>query len=108
MPDAAGDDLAAARDAADAGRFGEARRAAERHATRHGPSPESFYVIGLTHDAEGDATQAAGFYRKALYLAPEHREALAHLRLLLQRQGDHGGASALARRLARLGGKGDA
>lgn len=106
VPDAAGDDLAAARDAADAGRFGDARRAAERHATRHGPSPESFYVIGLTHDAEGDATQAAGFYRKALYLAPEHREALAHLRLLLQRQGDHAGASALARRLARLGGKG--
>lgn len=43
-----------------------------------------------------------GSYRKALYLAPDHRQALAHLKLLLQRRGDDAGARALANRLSRL------
>ncbi|RUY92933.1 methyltransferase, partial [Mesorhizobium sp. M7A.F.Ca.CA.001.12.2.1] len=41
-------------------------------------------------------------YRKALYLAPNHREALIHLALLLRKQGDHNGAEALAGRLGRV------
>ena len=40
-------------------------------------------------------------HRKALYLAPNHREALVHLALLLRKQGDHSGAEALAGRLGR-------
>lgn len=107
VPNVTGDDLTAARAAADAGLFAEARKAAERHAARYGPSAEAFYLVGLTYDAENDEAQAAGQYRKALYLAPDHREALAHLRLLLQRQGDEAGARALTRRLSRLGEKGD-
>lgn len=96
-------DLNAVRAAADAGRFAEARAVAERHVAQAGPSAEAFYLIGLTYDAEDDEAQAAGHYRKALYLAPDHREALAHLRLLLQRQGDEAGVRSLTRRLGRLG-----
>jgi chemotaxis protein methyltransferase WspC len=105
---AAGPDLAAARLAADAGRFVEARTIAEQHIAERGPSAEAFHLIGLTCDAQDDAAQATGYYRKALYLAPDHREALAHLRLLLQRQGDEAGARTLTRRLGRLGEGGDA
>ncbi|WP_449254594.1 CheR family methyltransferase [Bosea sp. (in: a-proteobacteria)] len=107
-PEAAKADLAAARGEADAGRFAEARSVAERHVAEHGPSAEAFYLIGLTYDAEDDEARAGGYYRKALYLAPGHREALAHLRLLLQRQGDEAAALVLARRLGRLGEGGDA
>lgn len=106
-PNAAGADLAAARLAADAGRFAEARQIAERHIAESGPSAEAFYLVGLTCDAQDDEAQAVGYYRKALYLKPDHREALAHLRLLLQRQGDEAGARALTRRLGRLGEGGD-
>ncbi|MGY6246071.1 CheR family methyltransferase [Bosea thiooxidans] len=107
-PSAAGADLAAARLAADAGRFAEARQIAERCIVESGPSAEAFYLIGLTCDAQDDETQAIGYYRKAIYLKSDHREALAHLRLLLQRQGEEAGVRALTRRLGRLGEGGDA
>lgn len=106
-PDPAPLDLATVRAAADAGRFAEAREVAERHVAQSGPTAEALYLIGLTYDAQDDAPQATAHYRKALYLAPDHREALAHLRLLLRRQGDEVGARSLTRRLGRLGERGD-
>ncbi|UZF92159.1 CheR family methyltransferase [Bosea sp. NBC_00550] len=94
--------LAAIESAANAGRLAEARAAAERHIAAFGPSAEVFYLLGLAQDADDAEEDAAGNYRKALYLAPDHRQALAHLRLLLQRRGDEAGARALADRLDRL------
>lgn len=94
--------LAAIESAANAGRLTEARAAAERHIAAFGPSAEVFYLLGLAQDADDAEEEAARNYRKALYLAPDHRQALAHLRLLLQRRGDESGARALADRLERL------
>lgn len=94
--------LAAIESAANAGRLGEARAAAERHIAAFGPSAQVFYLLGLAQDADDAEDEAVGSYRKALYLAPDHRQALAHLRLLLQRRGDEVGARALANRLDRL------
>lgn len=87
---------------ADAGRLTELRAATERHIAEFGPSPDAFYWLGLAHDAADAAEEAMRNYRKALYLAPDHQRALAQLRLLQQRQGDHGAAKALADRLDRL------
>lgn len=87
---------------ADAGRLTELRAAAERHIAEFGPSPDAFYWLGLAHDADDAMEDAMRNYRKALYLAPDHQRALAQLRLLQQRRGDHSGAKALADRLDRL------
>ena len=48
--------------------------------------------MGLLHDAGGDVHKAAENYRKALYLDPQHREALVHLAVALQKVGDARGA----------------
>lgn len=88
--------------AADAGRLTEVSAAAERHIAEFGPSPDAFYWLGLAHDAADAVEDAMRNYRKALYLAPDHQRALAQLRALQQRQGDHGAAKALADRLDRL------
>ena len=61
---------------ADQGHFAEAARCCEEHLRRHGPSAEAFHLLGLVRDALGNATDAATYYRKALYLDPDHHEAL--------------------------------
>ncbi|MGX5849104.1 CheR family methyltransferase [Mesorhizobium sp. PL10] len=86
---------------ANAGRVKEAQEVALAHLKAFGPSAEIFYLLGLVQDADGAAPEAAQSYRRALYLAPNHREALVHLALLLRKQGDHSGAEALAGRLDR-------
>lgn len=101
-PDQATVNLAEIERAADAGRLTEVQAAAERHIAEFGPSPDAFYWLGLAHDAADAAEEAMRNYRKALYLAPDHERALAQLRLLQQRLGDHSGAKALAERLDRL------
>jgi len=101
-PDRAAESLTKIERAADAGRLTEVHAAAERHIAEFGPSPDAFYWLGLAHDAADAAEDAMRNYRKALYLAPDHQRALAQLRLLQQRLGDHSGAKALADRLDRL------
>ncbi|CAM5763065.1 methyltransferase [Labrys miyagiensis] len=100
--DRAAASLAAIERAADTGRLAEARQTADAHLTQFGPSSEIFYLMGLISDADGAAEEAIQNYRKALYLAPDHAETLAHLGLLLQRRGDSAAARALAGRLAKI------
>ncbi|MNE96122.1 putative biofilm formation methyltransferase WspC [compost metagenome] len=55
----------------------------------------------MLSDTEGDAGEALTHYRKALYLEPQHPEALVHLAALLAAQGDLAGAQRLQARAAR-------
>lgn len=98
-PDLAGQ-LQAIASLADQGRLAEARQGCERLLAAHGPSAEAFYWLGLLCDAGGKADEAQVFYRKALYLQPQHREALGHLAALLMAQGDLGAARRLQARAA--------
>jgi chemotaxis protein methyltransferase WspC len=96
--------LAAAQRLADEGRFDEAGRACEAYLASQGPSAAAFYLRGLVSDAAGQADEAAGFYRKALYLDPVHHDAVVQLALLVEQQGRSAEAEVLwgrARRLAR-------
>ncbi|WP_263260715.1 protein-glutamate O-methyltransferase CheR [Pseudomonas sp. RIT-PI-S] len=86
---------------ANAGQSAEARAACERYLRDHPPEAQVFYWLGLLSDAGGNSLEAQGFYRKALYLAPQHAEALAHLAALLAAQGDLDGARRLQARAAR-------
>jgi chemotaxis protein methyltransferase WspC len=86
---------------ANSGQSGEARAACERYLRDHPPEAQVYYWLGLLSDAAGNALEAQGFYRKALYLAPQHPEALAHLAMLLAAKGDAEGARRLQARAAR-------
>lgn len=100
--DPAQESLVSIERAANSGRIEEAKQAAHRHIQTFGPSAGVFYLLGLAHDAGDAVREAIENYRKALYLAPDHRETLAHLALLLERQGDTAGAKVLNSRLGRI------
>ncbi|MCY1340350.1 putative biofilm formation methyltransferase WspC [compost metagenome] len=86
---------------ANSGRSEQARVACQEFLAAHGPSAEAFYWLGLLSDVAGKADEAQDYYRKALYLQPQHAEALAHLAALLGARGDQAGARRLLERASR-------
>lgn len=86
---------------ANEGKSAEARAACEHYLRSHEPVAQVFYWLGLLSDVAGSALEAQGFYRKALYLEPQHPDALMHLAVLLASQGDAAGARRLQERAAR-------
>ncbi|MEE1886318.1 CheR family methyltransferase [Pseudomonas carassii] len=88
---------------ANAGDSAQARDGCERYLRTFAPKAQVYYWLGLLSDTEGDVAQAITHYRKALYLEPQHPEALMHLAMLLAAQGDEAGARRLQERAARAG-----
>ncbi|CAI3796090.1 putative biofilm formation methyltransferase WspC [Pseudomonas sp. MM221] len=88
---------------ANAGASEQARAECQRYLGQFAPSAQVYYWLGLLSDTDGDAQQALTHYRKALYLEPQHPEALVHLAALLASQGDLTGARRLQERAARVG-----
>lgn len=86
---------------ANEGKSLDARAACESYLRSHEPVAQVFYWLGLLSDVAGRALEAQGFYRKALYLEPQHPDALMQLAALLQSQGDTAGARRLQDRAAR-------
>ncbi|MNF43477.1 putative biofilm formation methyltransferase WspC [compost metagenome] len=86
---------------ANSGRSEQARAACQDYLAAHGPSADVFYWLGLLSDVAGKADDAQDYYRKALYLQPQHAEALAHLAALLGARGDQAGAKRLLERASR-------
>jgi len=86
---------------ANEGKSAEARAACDSYLRSHEPVAQVFYWLGLLSDVAGSVLEAQGFYRKALYLEPQHPDALMHLAALLQSQGDTVGARRLQDRAAR-------
>jgi len=87
---------------ANAGQFAEATRHCEEHLRAQGPSAKAFYLLGLMRDAAGNPIEATEAYRKALYLDPNHCEAIVHLAFLLEKGGDFAAAQVLQQRARRL------
>lgn len=86
---------------ADQGKLEEAGRACEAYLREREPTADALLLFGLIRDAAGDSAEAARYYRKALYLEPHHPQALAHLALLLEKEGDAKGAKVMSERLRR-------
>lgn len=101
---AARDSLQAAHALADAGRLTQAAAAINAYLEHHAPHADAFYLLGVLADANGETRLARGHYRKALYLDPQHAEALAHLATLLELEGDRDGARLLMQRASRAQG----
>jgi chemotaxis protein methyltransferase WspC len=95
-------DLAFAEQLADKGQLGEAAKFCEVSLREQGPSARAFHLLGLIRDSVGDQHQASEFYRKALYLEPDHYEVLIHLALLKDKSGDGTAAKALKNRARRV------
>jgi chemotaxis protein methyltransferase WspC len=87
---------------ANLGHLAEAARSCEKYLHDHGPSAEAFYLFGVIRDASGRVKEATEFYRKALYLEPNHHEALVHLALALEKAGDDTAAKLIHQRARRL------
>ena len=68
----------------------------------YGPSANAFHLLGLVRDAAGNPTDASKYYRKALYLDPEHHDTLVHFAFLVEQQGDRAGAQVLRNRARRV------
>jgi chemotaxis protein methyltransferase WspC len=95
-------DLVFAQQLADQGRLGEAAAICEVALREQGPSARAFHLLGLIRDCAGDQYQANEFYRKALYLEPDHYDSLIHLALLADKNGDSAAAKALKNRAHRV------
>ncbi|MBJ7263104.1 MAG: chemotaxis protein CheR [Burkholderiaceae bacterium] len=93
--------IEAVRRLADRGRVAEAADAAQRLIEQDSANAEAHYWVGLCRDVQGQKAAAAMHYRKAIYLAPAHVEALNHLAALLDEQGDDRGAQRLRLRAMR-------
>ncbi|HET9374612.1 MAG TPA: CheR family methyltransferase [Chthoniobacterales bacterium] len=95
-------DLAFAQQLADQGRLREAAEICEVVLREQGPSAHAFHLLGLIRDCAGDQYQANEFYRKALYLEPDHYDSLIHLALLADKNGDRAAAEAWKNRAHRV------
>jgi chemotaxis protein methyltransferase WspC len=96
-----------ARHLANQGKLVEALTCCEQNLRSQPASAETYHLIGLLHDAAGRVREAAEHYRKALYLDPQHSEALVHLAVALQKEGDARGAARLFARANRQLGPGE-
>ncbi|MHA6907885.1 CheR family methyltransferase [Ralstonia pseudosolanacearum] len=94
-------DLDDARQLTDAGRFDEAEHIIQDLTSRSAPDADTFYLLGVIAHARGRLADAGDFYRKTLYLDPEHYEALTHLATVLDVSGDAVGARQLRLRAQR-------
>jgi chemotaxis protein methyltransferase WspC len=101
-PPAAPPDLRQACQLADLGRFREAGEQCRAHLAAAPDSAEAYFILGMLNEQAGQVEQAEADWRRCVYLQPDHYEALCHLALLAEAQGDKAGASALRARAARL------
>lgn len=106
LPDVPLPSFAEARALADAGKLAAARKACETACVDNPGSADGYALLGAILQAEGNTTAAANAFRKALYLFPDHPDALSHLMVLAERRGDADQAAAFRRRLARLTARG--
>ena len=98
----AGDPLAQARKLADQGRHQEADALCLAHLARAPDSAEAYFILGLLNEHAQKMNVAEDYWRRCIYLQPDHYEALCHLALLAEQQGDAAAAATLKARAARI------
>lgn len=90
-----------ARALADQGRLEEAQAILDAVLRSDSGNTEAHFLCGVVAEVQGHASEAEAHYRKALYLTPDHGEALQHMILLLKGQGRAQAVDNLSRRIAR-------
>ncbi len=87
---------------ADQGHLVEAAALCETYLQENGPNAHAYYLLGLVRDATGNKTQAEEYLRKALYLDPNHYEALVQLAVIAEQQSNLKTAQILRQRAQRV------
>ncbi|KQQ44505.1 methyltransferase [Duganella sp. Leaf126] len=101
-PAPARDLLADARRLADLGQLKEAERLCRDHLAQQPEAAEAYFILGLINELTSKHAQAQDYWKRCIYLQPDHYEALCHLALLADTSGDAAGAAALKARAARI------
>ena len=99
---ASADLLAQARTLADRGLLREAADKCHAHLARVPEAAEAYYLLGLINELAGKMDLADDYWRRCIYLQPDHYEALCHLALLAERNGNYTAATTLKSRAARI------
>jgi chemotaxis protein methyltransferase WspC len=94
--------LGEARNFANAGRLVEARAVCEELIGSQVELPGAYSLLGVIHQAEGRPHEAWEAFRRALYLAPNHIEAMTQMIVLCKSRGDASQVALLQKRLKRL------
>ena len=95
------DHLQRARQLANEGLLDEAAMLCEEKLKLDDACSEAYYLWGVVREAMGDRKGANELFRKTIYLDPNHHEALIHLALQAENQGDKKAAEGLKKRVAR-------
>jgi len=93
--------LRQARRLADQGRLEEARQLCETYLRTQGPGAQVFYLLAMLSSAAGQADKKEQYLRQALFLEPEHEEALTMMACAAQQSGDLAAARRYRGRLSR-------
>jgi chemotaxis protein methyltransferase WspC len=86
---------------ADQGYLDKAAELYKKHLSMYPTDAKAHFMMGLMMLAMKDETAAELWFNKTIYLDPKHREALQHLALIREKQGDAAGASHLRHRARR-------
>jgi chemotaxis protein methyltransferase WspC len=86
---------------ADQGHMDEAAACCESLLRENAYQADAHYLLGIIREAEGNTRDAEQMFRKAVYLEPNHYEALVHLSVICDRTGDAHTARCLLERAAR-------
>jgi chemotaxis protein methyltransferase WspC len=87
---------------ADEGRLLEAIELCNHYLSKNRVSVEAYVLLGQIQQAMGKVEDSLQSFQKAIYLQPTHQEALTHLALLRENQGDMVNANLLWQRIQRL------
>jgi chemotaxis protein methyltransferase WspC len=93
--------LDTAKTLADQGLLTQASQLCQDYLNTNLTSVEGYVLLGQVQQAMGNVEQAAASFQKAIYLQPNHEEALIHLALLREHQGDTANAHLLWQRIQR-------
>ncbi len=97
--------LAQAGRLADQGEYAEAARLCHDLLATHPDSADAYFILGMVSECENKPALAGDYWRRCVYLKPDHYEALCHLALLADQNGDAIGAAAFKQRAARVYGR---
>jgi chemotaxis protein methyltransferase WspC len=98
----ANDVLKNARTLANQGKLPEAVNLCQTYLAKNPMSVPAYVLLGEVHQALGNDREAEQCFQRAVYLDPNHYEALMHLALLQEQQGNIGNAALIRQRIQRL------
>jgi chemotaxis protein methyltransferase WspC len=93
--------LTRSRELADADQLEKALDCCEQYLKRQPLCGEGYFLMGQICQAIGSLAESDRYLAKAIYLMPDHEDALMQLALLREGQGDTAGAQVLRQRLLR-------